>query len=143
MSKMLAEIRRIVNEDISSRVTQYDVLYEAITNAIHANSKEIVCRFNSFDIPIKENETEIIRRKVDTISVKDDRDGSTTDNYNSFCKYRSDYKKALGGKGVGRFVFLKVYENVSFNSQMNAEREERTFRFNFDFDTENLNGVIS
>ena len=37
MSKMFTEISRIVNEDISSRVTQYDVIFEAITNVISPN----------------------------------------------------------------------------------------------------------
>ena len=46
MSEMLAEIRRIVNEDISNRITQYDVLFGAITNAIHANATNIICRLN-------------------------------------------------------------------------------------------------
>ena len=40
MSKMLAEIRRIVIEDVSNRIHQYDVMHEAITNAIHANATE-------------------------------------------------------------------------------------------------------
>ena len=31
---MFAEMKRIVDEDISSRVSQYDVIFEAITNAI-------------------------------------------------------------------------------------------------------------
>ena len=30
MSKMFAEMKRIVDEDISSRVSQYDVIFEAI-----------------------------------------------------------------------------------------------------------------
>ena len=43
---MFTEISRIVNEDISSRVTQYDVIFEAITNAIHSNSTDIKCFLN-------------------------------------------------------------------------------------------------
>lgn len=42
MSKMYAEIKRIVDEDISPRMTQIDVINEAITNAIHADATEIV-----------------------------------------------------------------------------------------------------
>jgi len=135
MSQMLAEISRIVSEDISNRVTQYDVLYEAITNAIHANATDIICKFESFDYPIKESN---IRRKVDTISIMDNGDGFNTENWNSFCKYRSDYKKLLGGKGVGRFVFLKVYENVIFICKLKKEKLEKTFKFNIDFDTKNI-----
>jgi hypothetical protein len=141
MSEMLAEIRRIVNEDISNRITQYDVLFEAITNAIHANATNIICSLNSSDNPLKENEVDIVNKKVDTISVIDNGDGLNKDNYNSFCKYRTEFKKALGCKGVGRFVFLKVYKNVRYKSQLTKEQEERTFKFNLDFDTENINIV--
>lgn len=140
MSKMLAEISRIVNEDISNRVTQYDVLYESITNAIHANASEIICKFNGFDPTIKEDETssDIYKRKVDTISIIDNGDGLNDDNYNSFCKYRSEFKKKLGGKGVGRFVFLKLYENVNFESYVADLNEKRHFKFSVDFDTDDI-----
>jgi hypothetical protein len=43
MSQMLADIKRIVNEDVSNRVTQYDVIFEAITNSVHANATKIAC----------------------------------------------------------------------------------------------------
>jgi hypothetical protein len=138
MSIMGAEISRIVNEDISNRVTQYDVLYEAITNAIQANASEIICEFNSYDNPIKENGIEIIKKKLDTIKISDNGDGFNDENFNSFCKYRSKLKSELGGKGIGRFVFLKVYENVNFTSELVKEQEIRNFKFNIDFDTENL-----
>lgn len=138
---MLAEISRIVNEDISNRVNQYDVLFEAITNAIHANATNIICTLKSFDDPLKENDVDIICKKVDVITVSDNGDGLNNDNYNSFCKYRTEFKKALGCKGVGRFVFLKVYEHVWYKSLLAKEKEERSFKFNLDFDTENIKTV--
>jgi len=140
MSKMLAELSRIVNEDISNRVTQYDVLYESITNAIHANANAIICKLKGFDATLKENETntEVFYRKVDTMTIIDNGDGLNEDNYNSFCKYRSEFKKILGGKGVGRFVFLKLYENVSFVSQISGLNEKRFFKFSVDFDTDDI-----
>lgn len=143
MSKMFAEIRRIVDEDISSRVSQYDVIFEAITNAIHANATSIDCILNSFDNPIKENETEIARKKVHTITVRDNGDGLHDDNYDSFCKYRTEYKKNLGCKGVGRFVFLKVYKYANFTSSLATTQEVRSFKFDFDFDTDNIKSTPS
>ena len=71
MSKMFTEISRIVNEDISSRVTQYDVIFEAITNAIHSNSTDIKCFLNFNGNLIKDGDIEIGRIKVDTIKVVD------------------------------------------------------------------------
>lgn len=138
MSKMYAEIRRIVDEDISNRVSQFDVIFEAITNAIHANATHISCLLNSSDNPLKEDGKELVSKKVDTITVIDNGDGITDDNYNSFCKYRSEYKKALGCKGIGRFIFLKVYDFASYKSSLVELQEERVFRFDADFDTENI-----
>lgn len=138
MSKMFAEIKRIVDEDISSRVSQYDVIFEAITNAIHANATSIDCILNSSDNPMKEGNTEITKRKVNSIVVRDNGDGLHKDNYDSFCKYRTEYKKHLGCKGVGRFVFLKVYNNVQFTSSLLTEQEIHKFKFDFEFDTDNI-----
>lgn len=143
MSKMFAEIKRIVDEDISSRVSQYDVIFEAITNAIHANATSVECVLNSYDNPIKENETEIARKKVHTITVRDNGDGLHDNNYDSFCKYRTEYKKALGCKGVGRFVFLKVYNYANFSSSLASIQEVRSFKFDFDFDTDNIKSTPS
>lgn len=143
MSKMFAEIKRIVDEDISNRVTQFDVLFEAITNAVHANATEITCALGSSDNPIKENEIEIIVKKVETITVSDNGDGLTDANYDSFCKYRSEYKKALGCKGVGRFVFLKVYNFANYKSTLKETQEERNFKFDFEFDTDNLKKSVT
>lgn len=138
MSKMFAEIKRIVAEDISNRVSQYDVIFEAITNAIHANATSIECVLNSFDNPAKDNDTEIARVKVHSIKIRDNGDGLHDKNYDSFCKYRTEYKKALGCKGVGRFVFLKVYNNAYFTSSLAKLQEVRSFNFDFDFDTDNI-----
>lgn len=135
---MFAEIKRIVDEDISIRVNQIDVILEAITNAIHANATEINCYFNSFDNPIKPEDSNIFTKRIDTIKVTDNGDGMNDLNYDSFINYRTDYKKALGCKGVGRFVFLKVYNNAHYISKLLKEQEERSFKFDNDFDTENI-----
>ena len=102
MSKMYADIKRIVDEDISNRVNQIDVILEAITNAIHANATEINCFFNSSDTLLKLESSNIFTKKIDTIKVTDNGDGMNDLNYASFINYRTDYKKSLGCKGVGR-----------------------------------------
>jgi len=139
MSQMLAEIERIINEDVSSRVTQYDVLYEAITNSIHANATKIICTLNSYDNLLNDEEgNEIADRKIDTIRVADNGDGINDGNYNSFCKFRSNYKINLGCKGVGRFTFLKVYDNAKYKSSLVDLQETRSFIFDPTFDTNNI-----
>lgn len=138
---MFAEIGRIVNEDISPRVGQFDVLFEAITNAIQANATRIECEFNSSDNPIKSNGIELASKKVESILVRDNGDGFTDSNFDSFCRYRSEHKKHLGGKGVGRFVFLKVYDSAQFRSVLKKEKLERNFTFDLNFDTSNINST--
>ena len=135
---MLTDISRIVNEDISNRINQYDVLYEAIINSIHANATEIICKLISFDNPQKEEDKEVLPRRLDSITIADNGDGLNDENYKSFCEYRTGYKKDLGCKGVGRFVFLKVYKKVKYNTQLKHMNEERAFLFNLDFDTDNI-----
>jgi hypothetical protein len=138
MSQMLAETSRIVNEDISTRVTQYDVLFEAITNSIHANATNIICNLKSNDNLIKGEGKPFGILRLDEIQIVDNGDGFTDINYESFCKYRTEYKKELGCKGVGRFVFLKVYKSVLFNSQIKNYQESRTLNFTINFDTDDL-----
>jgi hypothetical protein len=88
------------------------------------------------------NQTEIdgneSPKKLDSISITDNGKGFNDENFNSFSKYRTGFKKDIGGKGVGRFVFLKVYENVKFRSTLATEKQDRQFIFNVDFDTDNL-----
>ncbi|RYE51062.1 MAG: hypothetical protein EOP48_18765 [Sphingobacteriales bacterium] len=138
MSKMYAEISRIVNEDISSRVTQYDVLFESITNSIHANATEITVLLKSNDSLLTENGIELTTFRLDEITVVDNGDGITDTNYKSFSTYRTEHKKDLGCKGVGRFVFLKVYNNVTYLSKLSSLQEERQIKFHMSFDTEDL-----
>lgn len=137
---MFAELSRIVNEDISPRVNQYDVIIEAITNAIHANATNITCIFKSYDGHFEdESGKNITPPKIHTITVRDNGDGIDDNNYTSFCKYRSEYKKDLGARGVGRLVFLKVYESAKYKSQLLNMQEERNFVFDFNFDTDKIN----
>ncbi len=141
MSRMYAEIKRIVDEDVSPRMTQIDVINEAITNAIHADATEIICELGSTDNPTDDGESFITAKKVNTIRIVDNGSGLNDQNFESFCKYRSDYKKSLGCKGVGRFVYLKVYEFAAFNSLLKTEQETRSFRFDLNFDSDNVTKV--
>src|SRR5204863_7531015 len=78
------------------------------------------------------------QKKVNTITINYNGDGFTNDNYESFCTYRSAKKKSVGAKGVGRFVFLKVYEKVNYVSKLAATKEDKSFVFDFNFDSDNI-----
>lgn len=138
MSQMLTNIKRVVEEDVSNRTTQMNVLIEAITNAIHANATRIHCRFTTDQAVLNTNEGEFVPRKVIAIEVEDNGDGFSDPNYESFGKYRSDYNVALGCKGIGRFIFLKLFEKVNYTSWLAGDKKKREFSFTFDFESNNL-----
>ena len=48
--------------------------------------------------------------------VEDNGIGFNTENRNAFDTLFTDYKVNMGGKGVGRFIFLKYFRNAKFNS---------------------------
>jgi Histidine kinase-, DNA gyrase B-, and HSP90-like ATPase len=134
MSTTAANIRRIVAEDISIRVDQFSVLFEIITNAIYANATKIRCELNSLDTPIEFDPQNPAKKRLDTIAVTDNGDGFVDENYKAFSTYRTERNKDLGCKGVGRLIYLKVYENVSLVSRLKARQEIRSFNFVLDFD---------
>lgn len=139
MSQMLTNIKRVVEEEVSNRATQMSVLYEAIINAIHANAKHIICRLSSAEDLLKSEGKEVIERKVGDIEIEDDGEGFGDANYESFCKYRTEHKQnEFGCKGVGRFVFLKVFRKASFTSYLSEGQEKKTFVFSFDFDNDKV-----
>lgn len=135
MSLMTAEIRRIVAEDVSSRLDQINVIFEALTNSIHADATTISCTLESDTFGDIMTDAGPANR-VDKIVIKDNGAGFNDDNYRSFCKYRSDFKKNLGGKGVGRMVYLKVFEKVEIVSEIEGENIKVSFDFDLDFDVE-------
>ena len=138
MGKTTAEIGRIVDEDISIRVGQYEVIYEAITNAIIAGATEIKCDFNASENVLADDDKKIVRKKVDSILISDNGQGFTDENYSAFCTYRTDQNIEMGCKGVGRLLYLKVYEDAEFQSALVDEQENRSFTYTRDFDTDSL-----
>ena len=139
MSQMVTNVRRVVEEEVSNRTTQLTILFEAITNAIHANAKRIVCRLSSEEGLLQSEEEDILERKVHEMEIEDDGDGFGDANYKSFCEYRTSYKQAeFGCKGIGRFLFLKVFNKACYTSYLLEGQEKKTFTFSFDFDSENV-----
>jgi len=98
------EIERVVQD--LGRVSIEQVLHEAIMNSIDAKAKNIDISINYQD-PFKH---------VDIMSVKDDGEGFIKENINSFTKYKTTHKQDIGAKGVGRFLFLKLFNRVSIVS---------------------------
>lgn len=105
---MGVEIKRIVQD--LGRVTINQVLQEAIMNSIQANATNIDINIDyqtmGDDFPCN----------VHNMTIVDDGDGFTEKNWHSFSKYKTTHKQEMGAKGIGRFLFLKLFDKVSINS---------------------------
>lgn len=106
-------------------------VYEAVSNSLHA----IQDRFGEPKMATKgEIQVTICTDEdsdVDTISVTDNGVGFNGDNLDSFETSDSRYKYKRGGKGVGRFIWIKTFDRITVDSvTQNGKRRERVrFRF--------------
>lgn len=102
------EIKRIVQD--LGRVTIEQVLHEAIMNSIQANAHNIDIKI-SYQALGKNSPC-----MVDSMSITDDGEGFTVKNTESFETYKTTHKQNMGAKGVGRFLFLKLFNNIFISS---------------------------
>lgn len=108
---MNADIEAIVND--LKKVSVEQVTFEAINNAIQAGATEINIYFYEKNTSC-EGITEF--QTIDSIKIIDNGEGFTPDNIESFKIYRSTHKKKLGAKGIGRFLYLKLFSKVTITS---------------------------
>jgi len=119
----------------------YQALFEVISNSIHSIKRSGIAdgkitidieRDFEYQIDISLSEEEQKRRaSVKDITVTDNGEGFTYDNFDSFLTCYSEFKqKQFGGKGVGRFTCLKVFKYVSVSSVFG---EDERFIRKFDF----------
>jgi len=133
---------------IKSQVRDYKVsdalmpLYEAISNSIHAierygiNNGEITITLVREDVLPEENkEAAVVGFKIEDNGI-----GFTEGNIESFDTAGSDQKEDIGGKGNGRFSWLKVFEYVRISSICNEDGQyiKKVFRFDNSFRVENI-----
>jgi hypothetical protein len=119
-------------------------LFETIVNSIQSiedsqNKKNgeiriIANRISTREYDLEGNENEA---PFEGFIVKDNGEGFTEQNYNSFCVAYSNLKIAKGCKGIGRFLWLKAFKSVHVNSVFseNGCWAKRSFNFSA------LNGV--
>lgn len=70
---------------------------------------------------------------IETFIIKDTGSGFTEKNYESFNTVDSTHKINRGGKGIGRFLWLKAFDEIHIESHYQTEENEgfkkRTFTF--------------
>jgi hypothetical protein len=117
-------------------------LFEAISNAIDAIE---ACKdgFLTHAIAVKMIRANDLALQggddsfnVDGFDVTDDGIGFDDDNLESFQEAHTLSKIKLGGKGVGRFTFLKVFKKVSITSRYKKNNQKYCRKFEFSIDKE-------
>lgn len=101
-------VKRLKNIDF------FQPLYEAIVNSLDANAENIKIKFEKqiIDIHSKNQEEKIIG-----FSIEDDGDGFNDSNLDSFFEMMQ-MDKSKGKLGSGRFIWLKVFDNITIDSHL-------------------------
>lgn len=146
----------MLQTDLRGRVNNIDrlkngaltPLFEAISNAIHAIedankenhgviSVEVI---RNFDTPVAhklDHNSEERNPEIVGFRISDNGVGFNDINFESFQISDSTYKFEKGGKGIGRFTWLKVFELVRVES---VYRDKGSIKFrNFDFSITGIN----
>ena len=147
---MEAEIKESVapqfKENLLGRLSNFPLsvekpllpIFEAIANALHAieDSKR---KDGRITIQVHRSPPVVIPMADDLkptepvcgFTIEDNGIGFTQANFTSFCTADSTFKKARGGKGVGRLSWLKVFEKAEIESRFKDGKtvHRRTFSF--------------
>jgi hypothetical protein len=113
-------------------------VFEAVTNSIQAiQERGISTNEGEISVVIEREQTlttetdEFRGAAITGFSISDNGIGFNTINFEAFNTSDTSHKLALGGKGVGRFLWLKAFERVKIESIFEADggRQERDFSF--------------
>lgn len=122
-------------------ITSYkEALLEAVANSLQSCA---IRGIQNAEITIeikKKPQAEVLRKgssrvyyPIDSIKVVDNGEGFTAENYDSFGTMDSDHKASrFGCKGIGRFLWLKSFNDISVDSVYLTKDGEKRHR-HFDF----------
>lgn len=124
-------------------------LYEAVVNSLHAieerksldssyqNGKIIIDVIRSKQVTMKDELS-----PVESFIVTDNGVGFTEQNMKSFLESDSTYKAQIGGKGVGRFSWLKAFSSVNVSSTYKDDGRFLKRDFIFSLDNSLINDTL-
>lgn len=123
-------------DNIRSKSNVYTPIIEAIVNSIDSIQRsktkngevKIVVKRDTPGLFSEADQLPLIRH----VEIHDNGGGFTRINRDSFDTFYSDTKKDIGGKGFGRFLFLKYFREVKIQSNYREEDSKyyhRTFTF--------------
>ncbi|MBR3921957.1 MAG: sensor histidine kinase [Kiritimatiellae bacterium] len=143
-TELVSEINSVVNFIKDFKTEALLPVFEAVVNSIQAiedrnglgDNGEIIVVINrdrQGDLFGAEGRRE---PEIESFEIVDNGIGFTKENFDSFMKVGSKYKIERGGKGVGRFTWLKAFKSVKIDSvylDKNGVKKGRTIDFSMDF----------
>ena len=139
MRQFSTNIQGRVKETKVSVKDGYIALLEAISNSIHAINdrkisdgliKVIITREKIYQDDFLEAK-DVKDLSIENIKIEDNGVRFNQDNFNSFMRCNSEYKMKYGAKGVGRFTWLKVFNEVEIESIYNDGELNKKISFTF------------
>lgn len=124
-------------------------LFEAVSNAIDAiEERGLPTKDRSIDISLIEKQDLATEGGdttflVDGFEISDNGVGFNFANLNSFREAYTLSKASLGGKGMGRFTYLKVFSSVDISSVFESDdkRFSRSFTFTINDDVKDAENI--
>ena len=126
-------------DNIRSKSNIYTPIIEAIVNSIQSI---VLKQIDNGKIEIVLHREKILDIEnaipsVKSIEIRDNGIGFTQENRDSFDTFYSEYKRSIGGKGFGRFMYVKYFNNVFVNSVFrdnDQSLKSRYFRFGREYE---------
>lgn len=115
-------------------------LFEAVSNSIHsvqARFKLAAAKRGRISIKVEKRKG----RRPLRITVTDNGTGLDTKNFTAFCTTDTDNKISIGGKGVGRLMWLSAFGSINVSSTYKSGKTVR--RRSFDFVLANDNQLLN
>lgn len=136
---MQIDIKGKINEKKLAFSNTLLPLFEAIVNSIQAIEEDSSTRIGIIEIDIirtKQKEIEFtesdILPEIINFEIKDNGVGFNTENYDSFNYAHSSYKFSKGGKGIGRFTWLRAFKRAEIESRFKENNQWNLRKFNFE-----------
>ena len=104
---------------------------EAIVNSIQANATDIKIEIIREDLTQQKISSLKSISKIKAFQIIDNGIGLNNENFSSFEELDSEYKLEIGGKGIGRISYLKVFDNVRVESIYEENGKKYLRKFNF------------
>lgn len=138
-------IHGVVN-NMSKSTSIYTPIVEAIVNSIQSIEKGRILNGEIVVSLIRDSQSHLkfdadALEDIQSVLIQDNGEGFTEDNTNSFDMLYSNQKIEIGGKGFGRFTYLRYFENVDIESTFSEK--DKSYKRTFDFVLNDSQQIVS